>query len=330
MSCNEAELFIVGTSVDPHIDAVLQRLDGKVSTCRLDVDQYPENSKVSIDIKGSVVDAKVCDRFGNQWDVSHPKVLWFRRLGKPGLKHLSSEYKEFSLGEIEQTIEGLLSVINPIHKINGIWETRLASNKIRQYLFAAKSGLITPHTLISNSPEDSKSWLRTEDSVAKSLSRPVLTTEASEIGKTFVYTNRVTSADIRNAGQIAAVPVQFQRLIKPEYELRVTSFRGEHHVVAIKSSDIHSNRIDWRATATECKYWATRLSSTTSMQLTHMMKLLRLDFAASDFIVDNRGQEWFLESNPNGAWLWLEAFVDEFKFTDRLARQISELITGSK
>ena len=91
MSCNEAELFIVGTSIDPHIDAVLQRLDGKVSTCRLDVDQYPETSKVSIDIKGGVVDAKVCDRFGNQWDVSHPKVLWFRRLGKPGLKHLRSD-----------------------------------------------------------------------------------------------------------------------------------------------------------------------------------------------------------------------------------------------
>ena len=60
------------------------------------------------------------------------------------------------------------------------------------------------------------------------------------------------------------------------------------------------------------------------------MKQLGIDFAASDFIVDPSGQEWFLESNPNGAWLWLEAFEEEFNFTDWFAKQISNLITGSE
>lgn len=330
MKCRKAELFIVGTSIDPHIDAVLRCLGDGIQVCRLDIDQYPMNNEISVDIRGQSVEVLVRDCFGEIWNVSHPQLLWFRRLGKPGVGHLHSDYIGFALGEIEQTIEGLLSAVHPVHRINGFWETRLALNKIRQYLFAAKSGLKMPQTLVSNSPDISMEWMQGRDVVAKSLSRPLLTTEMSERGRTFAYTHKITFDDMCNVAQIVVTPVQFQGLIKRDYELRVTSFRGSHHVVAIRSNDLDPNRIDWRATATECEYWSTHLSSETSARLDRLMKQLGIDFAASDFIVDPSGQEWFLESNPNGAWLWLEAFEEEFNFTDWFAKQISNLITGSE
>lgn len=36
------------------------------------------------------------------------------------------------------------------------------------------------------------------------------------------------------------------------------------------------------------------------------MARLRLRYAALGFAVDASGLWWFLEINPNGAWLWIE------------------------
>jgi D-alanine-D-alanine ligase-like ATP-grasp enzyme len=52
------------------------------------------------------------------------------------------------------------------------------------------------------------------------------------------------------------------------------------------------------------------------------MRQLNLQFAASDFIVDKAGTTWFLESNPNGAWGWLESFVPDLAITDSIAEWI--------
>ena len=326
----KADLVVVGTSLDPHIDAVVDRLGGDIDVCRLDVDQYPKSSEISIRMSGTHTEAFVRDQNHVPWDVSRPSLLWFRRLGKPGLpKRLHDAYRDFANGEVEQTIEGLLSTITPGHTLNDFWATRRAGNKPRQYAFAAETGLLVPRTLVSNSPAQFKAWAH-GDVIAKSLSRPLLTDERSSVGRTFAYTHRLTSEDYSHIDEISRTPVQFQPLVEAAYEIRVTSLRGKHHAIAIESTDAEPNRFDWRATATECTYRATELTHDTSANLTQFLRRLGIDFAASDFIVDKDGREWFLESNPNGAWMWLEAFVGEFDFTSVLARHITKTIRASK
>ena len=56
-----------------------------------------------------------------------------------------------------------------------------------------------------------------------------------------------------------------------------------------------------------------------------MFRYLRhmgLNFGAFDFIVDNNGQWWFLECNPNGQWLWME-FAAGLPLSETMARSLA-------
>jgi len=37
------------------------------------------------------------------------------------------------------------------------------------------------------------------------------------------------------------------------------------------------------------------------------VRLLGLRFAAIDLVLDQTGEYWFLEANPNGQWAWIES-----------------------
>lgn len=325
-----ADLLVIGTSVDPHIASVLRRLRPNVNVCRFNVDEYPKDTQVAIELSGHQTRVVIQDIDRNSWNVTNPGVFWFRRLGKPGISHqMDPDYKDFCIGEIEQTIEGLASIIRPQYYLNDLWSTRLASNKLRQYSFATQCGLRMPSTMVTNSPQSFLEWSPKDAVVAKSLSRPLLTDQQSSRGRTFAYTHKISPADINEIQGIANTPVQFQALVEPAYELRVTSLEGNHYAVAIDSSKAPQSkrsRYDWRAVATECSYTSATLSQYSSECLSRLLERLGLTFAASDFIVDTSGNEWFLETNPNGAWLWLESFVEEFCFTDILADFINTIL----
>ncbi|WP_367133302.1 MvdC/MvdD family ATP grasp protein [Saccharothrix sp. HUAS TT1] len=321
---HSVDLLVIGTSVDPHISAVLQRLGGDISVCRLDVDRFPREQAATLAFD-TFGDYRVLVHEGNvQWDVTRPKVAWFRRLGKPGIsKGLHPAYLDFATGEVEQTIEGLLSIVRPGKWFNDFWGCRKAGNKPLQYLTATEHGLNLPDTLITNSANSAREWIKRQgEVVAKTISRPILTTDKSELGRTFAYTHRLTREDIAHLAQVATVPCQFQPLIKGRKELRVTTVGEQHFAVEVFSSDTEPDRFDWRATATTCEYRMGELDLSTAQKLTSLLEAFSLPFAASDFIVGEDGTLVFLESNPHGAWMWLEAFVPGLDITGEVARWI--------
>lgn len=326
MTATPVDLFVVGTSVDPHIGAVLARLGRTVSVCRLDVDRFPAEATVSIEITEPGVRLTVATDAG-VFDVSSPKVCWFRRFGRPGLSpHFDPSFEKFARDESEQVVEGLLDLMTPRMWINEYRAARLASSKPHQAALARRLGLRMPETLFTNDPAALRAHVAAHpSSVIKSISRPLLSTAESPRGALFAYTSELDPSKL-DADDVRHVPAEFQTLVRPAYEMRVTSFLGEHHAVRIDASDMDPQRRDWRATQDTAAYSACELEPATAELLTGLLAELGLQFAASDFIVEEDGGIVFLEANPHGAWMWLDDVLSVGTITERIATSMRNLV----
>lgn len=318
------DVLIIGTSIDLHIDRVVNHLPSHVSIARFNIDKYPKESSVTIDQTRQ--DPRLILEINDEpLDISTPKVAWFRRLGQIGLSdEIPEKYRQFCVGEAEMALEGVLSIVNPSHWINEYWKTRRAANKPYQYSVAQAVGLALPSTLITNSPLQARRWTSHFDQVAlKSLHAPLITRDESEDGRTFSYTRLLQAQDYNYFGDVATTPCQFQPYIRKAYELRVTSFGDEH--VAVRIDTDEAGKYDWRAGAASSQYSKYRLQADQRSRLSNALKRLGIAYAASDFIVTDSNETIFLESNPHGAWLWLDEEVPDLKITERFAKYLAKL-----
>lgn len=67
---------------------------------------------------------------------------------------------------------------------------------------------------------------------------------------------------------------------------------------------------DWRKSITPLKHSTIQLPSDISSKCLKLCRMLNLNFAAIDFILDNNDDFVFLEVNPNGQWAWIEKQVN--------------------
>lgn len=318
-----ADLFIVGTSIDPHISAVVERLPSSVRTCRLDVDLFPRDSSLTIEISNGRSAITVETEHG-RFDVSHPRVAWFRRFGKTTLDPaLDPAFAKFAADEADHTIQAALHLCEPSVWINKFTSARTAASKPFQYRVAQQSGLEMPESsLITNSPTAISSWLaHSWPAVIKSISRPALTSEESPGGALFAYTNLLLSRD-DTWREARFAPVQMQSYVESLHALRVTSLAGRHWCVEIRLADNDPSRRDWRVDQDGANYRISQLPEAIGRGLDRLLVRLDLEYAASDFLMTETGKVIFLESNPHGAWRWLESHLPSMDFTDYFASWI--------
>jgi hypothetical protein len=107
----DADVFAIGTSIDPHVGAVLDRLSPGLEICRFNVDEFPETHRLTVSTGGS--EPRVCvDTPAGSWNVTSCPAAWFRRLGRPGISdQLSEAHRRFAGGEAEETLNGALSLV---------------------------------------------------------------------------------------------------------------------------------------------------------------------------------------------------------------------------
>jgi hypothetical protein len=314
---------VVGTSIDSHIDAVLRDLPTSVSVCRLDVDRYPQDLKLTVRPFGTprvvLRDESVA------WVLDDCAVAWFRRLGQPGLHpDVPRTQRKFALGEAEQALTAALDLIRPRRWLNSFWPTRRAAIKPWQYAVIGSLGIPIPDVIVTNSADDARAWAAAGRRIVyKTLHAPVL--EDDEEGeRRMVFTSAVVDADLEDVDAIGLAPCQFQRLAHAAYELRVTTIGAAHIGVRIDHPPWESGEApDWRAHHGQLRYSPYTLPDHVATQLDQLMKALGLQYAASDWIVEPTGKHVLLEVNPHGAWLWLEREVD-VAITAAVARYCSD------
>ncbi|MBO7611919.1 MAG: hypothetical protein J6T23_06905 [Elusimicrobia bacterium] len=230
--------------------------------------------------------------------------VWFRRTKLPEISNLRKEEKIYVLNETDYLIKNMISSL-PVKKWlshpNYVYR---AENKLLQLQEALKIGFKIPATLVTNSHEELKKFIKTYNNniIVKPFSYSKI--DYCE-GTKFLFTNKVPFNIISNIDSYDLTPCIYQQNITKKYEIRVTVVNNKVFAAAIYSQKDKDTKNDWRRK--NLQFYKIDLPKTIEFKCISLVKKLNLKFGAIDLIKTKKGEYIFLEINPNGQWAWIEA-----------------------
>ena len=139
-------------------------------------------------------------------------------------------------------------------------------------------------------------------------------------------TTLITESDLDMLDSVRTVPCCFQEYVPKKLELRVTVIGEKLFAAEIHSQESAETRIDWRNNDADIPYRVAELPPAVAEKCLGLVRSYGLNFSAMDLIVTPDSRYVFLESNPNGQFLFVEDKVPELAMSDELA---SCLIRGA-
>ena len=257
---------------------------------------------------------------GQRYDLRDTRTVWNRRHGRPKLRSdLDRRDSEFAMEQSQAHLRSFLSTLCP----DALWVNRpevawSELDKIGQLRAARQVGLDVPPTLISNDPEEIRSFFEAQggDVVYKAYKLRAWAGEKS--GAVYVnYTAPLTLRDLNEADALCTAPGIFQKRIERSYEIRITVF-GREAVSA--RLDLEADQVDWRrgqgTSNLQVSPW--QLPEDVKTRCLAYMRLCKLAFCCFDFIVTPAGDHVFLEANQMGQFLWVEEKAPEVSMLDTM------------
>lgn len=259
-------------------------------------------------------------KFEDQYlDIKDIKAIWNRKYAAP-----YSFDRDLSLHNNPYLREAHLLFINFLNtssafSLDKYSVVQNAENKLKQLVLAQEAGLSVPPTIFSNQPEDIFRFIESQNDQVVVKMQGVLSWSMKG-DSDFFYTQKIQSADLKDATVLSAYPMIYQKLIRKEYELRVIYIDGDCYSGKIPSLD--ENIIDWRIPGLHFNWEKGTLPDSTKKKLKTLMDRLHLKFGAIDMIksIDD-GHYYFLEVNPTGEWGMLQRDLDL-----PIARKIAETL----
>jgi glutathione synthase/RimK-type ligase-like ATP-grasp enzyme len=181
----------------------------------------------------------------------------------------------------------------------------VCENKLWQLQAAQQSGLITPRTVMTNSPDEVKALyeackgdiiMKLHGALSRSMDRK----------GAFLPTTRLGAADLSYLHTLAYCPMIFQEYVPKAYELRIAYVEGVCFAGKIDASQDPGGHTDWRASQQTVSWQHDELPVSVQEKLHALMQQLDLSFGAIDMIRRPDGEYVFLEVNPQGEWGMLQ------------------------
>lgn len=253
------------------------------------------------------------------------KSVWLRRGICPAIsKNISELDAEYALRESKILLSGVLSILSEkCFSVNSIDSRQKYGNKLRQLTLANEVGFIIPDTIISNSPDEIRSFFNYHG--GKIIFKPLsFANWITETGSAGIYTSRVDYDHLKDDLSISACPGIFQPEIDKKYELRVTVM-GESIFAVELNTQAEKKSLDWRVDFKgnpPCRLY--KLPREIEEKIRDFMRRSELVFGCIDFIVDNNGNYIFLEINEMGQFLWLDFAIPELSQFDAFCNFLLE------
>lgn len=302
-------VLILTEEFDPHTDIMVKTLQERapeVEVFRFHPEMFPEQAGLEVRLGNDGFDARL--RFYHRTiDMTRVRSVWIRRPKPPVLNAaIPEQYREWSLKEVEAALHGMYYSLDAL-VVNPYEAKRLASNKVYQLRRAIELGLKISPTLISNLPEGARAFYGEQkgEVVFKPLSHPIVVKRSQE-GVRVLYTQKIqrTTLEGENGDRIQHVPVQLQRLVKKECEVRVTVVGSQVFAAAIRSQSQHVDVRRW--SETEPEYSIFQLPEQVEQQCVELVRRLGLYYGAIDLLLTEEGEFIFLEVNPSGQFYWIQ------------------------
>jgi hypothetical protein len=263
---------------------------------------------------------KVEDHLGRSASSETTSAVWWRRPEPPTHPtRLNSASKQDAFAsQWQAALEGFASVPGP-RWVSAPAAIRGAEDKAAQLAAATRLGFRVPRTVWTNDAVAAKHLCDGGQVVAKTVTAAAW---EDDHGPAFVFAHLLSQSQIPNAEALSLGPVAFQQPILPKRDVRVTVV-GRRALSAIAAPE-RGEALDWRLDPD--RSWAPHeLNPTDANRCVRLVDELGLRFGGIDLAIDDLGEVWFLELNPNGEWGWLaekgelpivEALVDELTITD--------------
>jgi len=249
-------------------------------------------------------------------DLLQIKSVYFRR---PDIlvhsKDVTLGEKNFIKSELSFTLEAIYKILGNAFWVNTVDAIRAAENKIYQLMLAKEIGFIIPNTILSNLPSSALSFFSKNNSscIIKPVKSGLVCGETEE---GVIFTSKVYLDD-HNIDRILPCPVYLQNHIPKNADLRVTLIGNKLFCAMIHSQEEEESSVDWRKAGHPLRHSVHELPKEIIAKCFELAKKLNLNFAAIDFILDQKNNYIFLEINPNGQWAWIERQLN-FKISNEI------------
>jgi glutathione synthase/RimK-type ligase-like ATP-grasp enzyme len=317
---DQKRVLIVTDPSDVHAEAVAYALRTKGHHCEcLLAPDFPTLLSLSTRIDPG-------DRAGRfrlrgpgvlQEDQSRPfDAIWMRRPGGAVLpEDMHPGDRVIAARQCEVFLSSVTAFLN--HGAGTFWVNPPASDAMAPYKpfqlrSAVRAGLTIPATLISNDPDDIRSFLREHGGVvAHKLLRPaawVADGAGGDDGEHVyaAYTVPVTEAQLPDDDVLRLCPGIFQEFLQKSFEVRVACL-GDFLVAArINSQADERAATDWREGQMHIGMEPYELPHGVAEGCRRLLRQLGVVHASLDFVVAPNGDHIFLESNAQGQFLFLE------------------------
>ena len=285
---------------------VLEFQRRKLDYVRFNTEDFPTRIKIDWSITDQVTDGYLVlrERKIAFTDISS---VWYRRpvAPIPSATITQAVARDFAINELRAALFGIL------HSLNCSWVSHpssllSASYKIVQLETAVRLGFSVPRTLITNIIDEATGFFN--DFRMETIYKPLSVSRIQypdEVKQ--MFTNKLGPEHQEFLHQVDYAPVQFQRFIDKELDIRITVIGKLVFAVAIHSQQGLDTRVDWRkGDVRDLQHDVFELPDDIETKCKSLVDQLGLRFGAIDMVLDKEGNFYFLEINSNGQWAWIE------------------------
>lgn len=296
--------LLITDRFEPTADLLVAELRQRDVAClRWNLDQFPLASELTFSTSDSHFGVDISTE-GRKVNLDDVCSIWYRGILPSGFPDdLDAGDRKFAETGARRCLDALVTVSNAMW-INHPERNRLANSKPAQLYTARRVGLNIPPTMITNDADAARSFISSMESetVYKSLSQNL----DIELG-TAMFTGLLSQAKIANLELIQVTPGIFQQFLPKAYEVRTTIVGDQIFSAKIDSQAHTETKIDWRHLPFEVEEQPIDLPGDVETKIHAFMQAFGLVYGALDFIVTPDGQYVFLEINPAGQYMWVEA-----------------------
>lgn len=313
-------VLVVTSRADTTADFVVNTMNASgLPLLRLDFAEFPMSAGITARFDGEAWKGRL-SAANRSVQLDQLTGIYYRRPTSPEFPPgMTMAEREFAGREIRLGYGGLLAALPERLWVNH--PRRLAAaeaSKPWQLQLAAMSGLVVPRTMVTADPEEAAEFVNELGAAAlKPFGNGGFSDEG---GYRIAYARRVAASDVRDES-IRLTAHQLQEWIDVEFAVRMITVDRQCFTAAILPGS-EKAQIDWRSDYDALEYKRIDPPAYVHDGINLLHAELGLRFGASDFLVDRDGLWWFLETNPNGQWAWIECLTDDI--SSALATALTE------
>ena len=282
--CNDVvDVVVVATKNDPHALVVIDELrEQGFSTIRFNLDDL-RSSRIVSDL-----DRVALEIDGYRHRVDSHSAVWWRYTGQFDVGGLDDDEARLALDEAPYLLIGIFSAAG-VRFVDPPFSVYRAEIKPLQLSAARRIGIRTPLTRLTNDPESARSFGATMRVVAKAVSPGVGIAP-------FV-------AEVRNVDMdyVTPLPTMLQEMVQAESDVRVVVVGTDAWIWNREREDTTT---DWRQVDPRGEGFELNHDHEIEQQAIALTMELGISMAVQDWLQTTSGPV-FLESNAQGAWLFL-------------------------